>query len=262
MKVTLIQHDPDALEILLFTKQTRLKMSPDGLEAIKAWPMEKKLEQLEYMRNTIQSSWEFASYTFAIEDVTRAFTHQFVRHRHNSYAQQAQRAVDMTGFKTVKPDSVAANPIPDAYWDEAMEEIEMAYKSLVANGIPAQDARGVLPTNVCTNIVFKANLRSLHDMMLKRLCVKAQGEAQDVFREIRAAVVAVHPWADKFLRVYCATTGTCCFPTYPTKDCPVKSYVYNPETQQAYGSGRPLSLENIQEIWEANRAEAQPDIKA
>jgi hypothetical protein len=102
-------------------------------------------------------------------------------------------------------------------------------------------------------------------MALKRLCVKAQGEFQDVFREIRRVVMEVHPWTDRMLRVQCATTGTCLFPTYPVKDCPVKPYVYDPQTGQAYGAKelyklRPSTPDAIHKIWSAHRAEAQPGL--
>jgi len=255
MKVTLLNYTQQALELLIFTKQTRLRMSAQGLEEIEEWSMERKLQELEYVLHTIQSSWEFCDYTFMIEDVSRAFTHQLVRHRVGvSFAQQAQRAVHMEDFSYVTGPSAQQS----AVYDQTMAMINEQYKQLLTAGVRAQDARGILPTNICTNIVMKVNLRSLHDMMLKRLCVKAQGEAQDIFREIRARVLEVHPWADPMLRVYCATTGTCCFPTFD--GCPIKMIVYNPETCQAYDGGSLTSLNSIQQTWQHNRAEAQPEV--
>jgi flavin-dependent thymidylate synthase len=259
MKVTLLSYTPDALELLLFTKATRLRMSAGLMDDIRNMPMVEKLKQLEYMRNTIQSSWEFVEYVFLIEDVTRAFTHQLVRHRVGvSFAQQAQRAVDMSGFTYVTPPSVAEHASAIHNYRSTMNAINEGYQRLLGNGIPAQDARGVLPTNVCTNIVMKANLRTLHEMGLKRLCVKSQGEFQQVFREIRERVVEVHPWAERFIRVWCAFHGTCCFPTFPVKDCHVKAQVYNPETGLAYGAGVPGSLDGIQAVWANGFSEAQP----
>lgn len=285
MKVTLINHTPFALETLLFTKSTRLRMTGLGLDEVKAWPEEKKMAELDYMLGTIQSSWEFVDYIFAIEGVTRAFTHQLVRHRvGTSFAQQAQRAVDMSGFNYLATgdklnhgtgNSTRDSEIRDGWdhagenpsniYDRTMQQIDAGYKELVRLGVPAQDARGILPTNILTNIVFKANLRTLHDMGLKRLCVKAQGEFQDVFRAIRAEVIRVHPWAERMIRVQCATNGTCIFPSYPVRLCPVKRYVYNPETGNAYGAEEtpkllPSTPDAIQKIWESRRAEAQPDV--
>lgn len=266
MKVTLIGYTPNALEMLLFTRETRLTMTPGGMLEIMAWDEERKLRELEHARNTIQSSWEFVDYTFAIQDVTRAFTHQLVRHRAGtSFAQQAQRVVDMSGFTYETGPSIRGTPQEDQYRD-TMREIAIGYRKLVEGGVNKQDARGVLPTNICTNIVFKANLRTLHDMGLKRLCVKAQGEFQDVFRAIKSEVVKVHPWAERFIRVNCAWSGTCCFPDFPAEDCPVKMWVYDPEKGRAYSrAGYPSTPaktpDAIQEVWNEHRAEAQPVVK-
>lgn len=261
MNVTLLNYTPDALETLIFTKNTRLRMAATGLEEIKAWPEERKAKELEYMKNTIQSSWEFVDYVFLISDVTRAFTHQLVRHRvGTSFAQQAQRAVNMEGFTYETGDSIRDDQILAACYTTAMHEINEAYGDLIELGAKPQDARGLLPTNIHTNIVFKANLRTLHDMALKRLCVKAQGEFQDVFREIVARVSSVHPWANNFLRVECAWSGTCLFPSLPMEECHVKPRVYNQFTGFAYDGNMPATVELIYQLHRAKKTEIQPSI--
>lgn len=264
-QISLVNVTPHALETLIFTKNTRLRMTARGLQEIIAWPDEKKKQELEYMKGTIQSSWEFVDYIFMIEGVTRAFTHQLVRHRvGTSFAQQAQRAVDMTNFDHIPGPSIARSPVLVECWDDLMRAISDAYEQMVEDGANRQDARGVLPTNISTNICFKANLRTLHDMGRKRLCVKAQGEFQDVFRAIKAAVVEVHPWADDMIQVECGWNGTCIFPSYPVEDCPVKPHVYNPHTAMAYGAHIPESgvhpwpLVQIRALHASVRAEAQP----
>lgn len=259
MKVTCITHTPNAREVLIFTKNTRLRMTGLGLQEIIDWPEEKKAAELEYMKNTIQSSWEFVDYTFMIEDVTRAFTHQLVRHRVGvSFAQQAQRAVDMSGFEYLTGPSIADDEVLARIYNGVMGDINDGYQTLLQANVNKQDARGVLPTNILTNICFKANLRTLHEMSLKRLCVKAQGEFQDVMRAIVAEVAIATPWASDFLKVQCAWNGTCLFPTFPAADCPVKPYVYDPVTTLAYGGGHPSTLVQIEAIWRGERAEAQP----
>ena len=261
MNVQMINYTPFALETLIFTKNTRLTLRPELFEEIKAWPMTRKLSELEYMRHTIQSQFEFVDYIFLITGVTRAFTHQLVRHRVGvSFAQQAQRAVDMTGFEFETGPSIRSNTDRQAVYDSTMQQINAGYQALTQAGANPQDARGVLPTNICTNIVFKANLRTLHDMAKKRLCVKAQGEFQDVFRLIRLRVLEIHPWVDHFIRVWCAAHGTCMFHTFPVSDCPVKPIVYDPHNRQAYGGGKAGSLDFIQLTWERERAEAQPRV--
>jgi len=265
MNVTLLNYTTDALDLLLFTKQTRLAQSPGLLEEIKMWSIERKLAELDYMLGTIHSSWEFVDYTFLVDGVTRAFTHQLVRTRSGSYAQQSQRTVDMEGFTYVIPNGI--QPLVGAqelstgspytqrdlignllHGDErasnlygwAMDAINYAYAGMRAEGVPPQDARGVLPTNVTTNIVAKFNLRSLSDMAKVRLCTRTQGEYQTVFRAMRDAVLAVHPWAEPFIRVHCAATGVCCFPNYT--ECPIKGPVFNPATGRRWDCSVPITF--------------------
>ena len=135
MKVTLLSYTPDALELLLFTKQTRLTQSPGLLAEIKGWPEERKMAELKYMLGTIQSSWEFITYVFDIDGVSRAFTHQFVRHRQGSYAQQSQRTVDMSGFEYITPSALKNNADAEAVYIGAMSGINHDYQALREYGV-------------------------------------------------------------------------------------------------------------------------------
>jgi flavin-dependent thymidylate synthase len=198
MKVQLISYTDDAVNLLLFTKNTRLMNDDDAYAQIAEWPQEKKQEELDYMLQTIRSSWEFIDYTFNIRDVSRGFTHQFVRTRQASYAQQSQRTVDMSGFGYYTPTRIAENEVAKALYDEAMRMINDSYQAL-REIVPAEDARGILPTNIHTNIVAKFNLRTLSEMAKSRLSPRAQGEYQEVFKLMVSEVVAVHPWAEPFL---------------------------------------------------------------
>lgn len=215
MKVELISYTPDALNLLLRTKNTRLGSSDDPA----TWTDDRRAEHLEYMRDTIRSSWEFVDYTFHISGVSRALTHQLVRTRTGSYAQESQRTVDVRDHALVRPD------LPDArartVWDTAENAAFAGYSGLIDLGVPVQDARGLLPTAVETSIFAKFDLRTLSQMALVRLCVRTQGEYQDVFRAMREVVIAVHPWATEFIEVQCAATGTCAFPRYGRTSCPV-----------------------------------------
>lgn len=219
MKVSLLNFTDDALVTLLRTKGTRLSNSDDDPSL---WSADKQQEHLDYMLDTIKSSWEFVDYTFRIEGVTRAFTHQLVRTRTGSYAQQAMRVVDARGFEVNQPDSVKAN-IRGAtlVWDVAVDQMMTAYAAMVDWGVPMQDARGILPTNIETSIMAKFNLRTLHEMAKLRLCTRTQDEYQDVFRAMRELVLFHHPWAEPFLEVHCVATGTCAFPRYGKAECPV-----------------------------------------
>jgi len=249
MNVELLSYTPDALNLLLTTKGTRLAHSEDPA----LWDDRKKADHLAYMRDTIKSSWEFVDYTFRISGVTRAFTHQLVRTRTGSYAQEAMRVVNAAGFDSLMPPSVAeAGESSYRTWQTCMEEIDYAYRELVNVGIPRQDARGVLPTNVLTNIIAKFNLRTLANMAELRLCTRTQGEYQNVFREMKRLVVEEHPWADEFINVFCANHAHCAFPRYGAAECPVYPATIGTEELDRYRAA-------IREQFNAIRYEACPE---
>lgn len=241
MQVKLINYTQNALETLLYTKNTRLQAAAT-IEDVVAWDMEKKLKELDYMLKTIQSSWEFVDYTFEITGVSRAFTHQFVRTRDGSYAQQSQRTVDMSeAFEFVYPDSIKEidedsdfNSYSKIDWimHDCINNIHGTYNSLIEKGLPPQDARSILPTNTATAIIAKFDLRTLSHMAKTRLCTRTQGEYQQIFKAMKAEVVKVHPWAEKFIRVYCSAVGVCQFPNY--KECPIKPDIFNPESGRSW----------------------------
>lgn len=224
MKVTLIDYtgagasDParHAANLLVFTKNTRLEMKAGLLDDIAAWPQDRIEEELSYMANTIPSSWEFVEYKFLIEGVTRAFTHQFVRTRTGSYAQQTMRVLNVNGWdygtgpsiptledihkhfnensKDLAPDEIRRAGV----YHETMQVIAEAYDELVSEGAKVEDARGVLPTNIHTNIVAKFDLRTMADTARKRASSRTQGEYRDVMDAMKAEVLRVHPWAHLF----------------------------------------------------------------
>lgn len=224
MKVTLVSYTSDALNLLLVTKGTRLKHGEDPA----LWSDDKKQDHLNYMRDTIKSSWEFVDYVFKIEGVSRAFTHQLVRTRTGSYAQEAMRVVDARDALVLTP--AFAHEASLDVWARGVEQAMGAYAELVDAGEAPQDARGILPTNITTSIMAKFNLRTMSDMAKLRLCTRTQGEYQDTFRLMRAAVIEVHPWAEDFIDVYCAAHATCAFPAYGKKECPLYRFVIPQET--------------------------------
>ena len=189
-----------AANVLVFTKSTRLKMVPDLMGAVGAMSDEEINKELEYMANTIPSSWEFVTYTFLINGVTRAFTHQFVRTRTGSYAQQTMRVLDVDGWDYLTGPSIeSADKTWKAHYDQTMGQIDSSYRQMIDAGIKIEDARGILPTNILTNIVAKFDLRTFSDTQRKRASSRTQGEYRDVMDAMRAEVIRVHPWATMFL---------------------------------------------------------------
>jgi hypothetical protein len=157
-----------AAERLVFTKKTRLTMDRKTLEAVEGLPWSEIEDELRYMAKTIPSSWEFVTYTFLINDVTRGFTHQFVRTRTGSYAQQTMRVLRMCGWEYGTGPTIFRDEALRQKYDEAMGAIDSVYSQLIKSGAAIEDARGVLPTNIHTNIVAKFDLRVMADMLRKR----------------------------------------------------------------------------------------------
>lgn len=199
MKVTLLNYTQNAVDLLLFTKATRLTLSPSLMAEIAALSDEEKMKQLDYMANTIPSSWEFVDYVFLVEGVSRAYTHQQVRTRAASYAQQTMRVLDMGEFDYVYTDKNLQDETAKDIIDDVLHHIKSAYSKLIDIGHPAEDARGILPTNISTNIVCKFNLRTFVDIAKSRTGGRTQNEYQKVINAMVDEVLRVHPWAEKFL---------------------------------------------------------------
>lgn len=235
LTVDLIHATPDAEELLIFTKETRLLNDPEDYYKLLTISKEEKAEQFEKVFSSISSPLEFVDFIFLISNVTRAFTHQLVRHRVGvAFAQQAQRVVNMAGFSYMIPDKILEAPedariesiegisTPISVYEGTMDMISDAYRTLHEDfDIPAQDARGVLPTNVHTNILFKCNLRVLLEMCHIRMCVRAQGEFQKVVLAMRKEASQVYPWVYDKMGPLCISKGICAFPVFDR--CPIKA---------------------------------------
>jgi hypothetical protein len=204
-------HDPwYAAGLMIWTKQTRTEMTPGGIQDILKKTPDELTEELKYMAATVPSSWEFADFTFLISHVTRAFTHQFVRTRTLSFAQQAMQVLRVdkgNGWDYHVGTTIEADKDAKTLYEETMKTVGKAYTALAdIPGIHTEDARGVLPTNILTNIVAKGNLRVWADLLRKRASPRNQGakpgsegEWAFVHREIKRQMIEALPWTDLFL---------------------------------------------------------------
>lgn len=156
---------------------------------------------------------EFADFTFKVSGVSRALTHQLVRHRMASYAQRSQRYCEEDGFEFVVPRSVSSNSEANEKYNEAIEKIKEAYSSLLSMGIKAEDARMLLPNACCTQICVKMNLRELIHFCNERLCTCAQWEIREMARLMVKEVVRVAPELGEYLVPKCEAHAPYCFCT-------------------------------------------------
>lgn len=123
---------------------------------------------------------EHASASFRIKGVSRAFTHQLVRHRVASFSQQSQRYVSELEFNYIIPPSIEKNDRAAAVFRGYIEESRKAYAALRELGIKKEDARFVLPNAIESEIVFSANFRELRHVFALRCAPGAQWEIRRV----------------------------------------------------------------------------------
>ncbi len=181
MQVELLYHTPDPERAI--ATAARLCYAPVGAsELMETMPPERVASVLKtIMVSGHHSTLEHASYTFAVDGVSRALTHQLVRHRIASFNQQSQRYVKFTnGLEVIKPATVAADAEADRIFDEAIEVAKDSYEKLLALGVPAEDARYLLPNAAETKIVITMNVRELLHFFSLRCCNRAQWEIREM----------------------------------------------------------------------------------
>lgn len=180
MNVELLYHTPDPQRAV--ATAARLCYAPVGASELMETLSEDRIEKV--LRTILESghysTLEHASYTFAIDGVSRAMTHQLVRHRLASYNQQSQRYVTFREEpEFIVPDSVVAAGAAEKF-DTAARAAFKAYAELVELGVPAEDARYLLPNACETKIVVTMNIRELMHFFSLRCCNRAQWEIREV----------------------------------------------------------------------------------
>jgi len=151
---------------------------------------------------------EHATASFHIGGISRAASHQLVRHRLCSFSQKSQRYVSEEDARFVEPPSIAAHAEAARVYAAFLEQARRAYKELRALGIPKEDSRFVLPTAVTTELIMSFNFREALHIFSVRISPTAQWEIREVcrrmlevlypvapavFGEIRAKLMAAYP---------------------------------------------------------------------
>lgn len=202
LKVSLLSFTPEPENLVALS--ARLCYSPVGVEELKEKLSEDEKERLiNILRESGHTSpFEHASFTFAVEGISRACSHQLVRHRIASYSQQSQRYVsEVEGFEYIIPPLLREDPEIREIFIKAMEHAHRAYckiiEKLEKKGIRGekarQDARFVLPNAAETKIIITMNARELHHFFSLRLCNRAQWEIRELATEMLRLVRGVAP---------------------------------------------------------------------
>ena len=184
MKVKLLAHTPEPEKVI--SVAARLCYSKISVEELEEKLTEDKINSFlkKILELGHESVLEHASFTFAIEGISRACSHQLVRHRIASYSQQSQRYVNFDEIVFVKPDSITQNEELSKKFDDFLKNIEDFYLEMIDNGVPAEDARFILPNACMTKIIVSMNLRELKHFFKLRCCNRAQWEIRELAIEM------------------------------------------------------------------------------
>ena len=190
MIVRLLAHTPDADRICAAAAHSCYSedSAADPLETV---------DPAKMLRHVIgmghHSVIEHAVFTFSVEGVSRALTHQLVRHRIASFSQQSQRYVRLSEPTHAVPETVTRDPEATTVYEETMDGIWDSYSKLIGMGIPAEDARYVLPNGCTTNITITMNARELLHFFSMRCCNRAQWEIREMADEMLRLCKEVSP---------------------------------------------------------------------
>lgn len=160
----------------------RLCYAPIGADEIFAKMSTKQVKDLIgfLVKSGHHSAIEHASFTFAVEGISRACSHQLVRHRLASYNQQSQRYVAYDKPVFIVPPAIRKDAVKKRLFEKANAEAFRYYRELVEQGIEPEDARYLLPNATETKLVITMNARELFHFFTLRCCNRAQWEIREL----------------------------------------------------------------------------------
>ena len=177
MRVTLIQSTPNPIETISKIASICYDSDPKNpLGLVK-----------HLYSNGHHSVFEHIYFTFKIEGISRACSHQLVRHRHCSFTQRSQRYCSEECFDVVEPRSIENIDTIDEF-SHLMLDINEHYNDLRELGVPNEDARYILPNACTTELYLSCNLRELIHIANERLCTKAQWEIRKLVKQMIALI--------------------------------------------------------------------------
>lgn len=244
-QVTLISMTGNPLRVMAAASELyagHVVRSPGAVSRTKAEDWLRDMTKTE-----LQAPLEFIDMHFLIEGVTRAFTHQLVRQRTAVFVQESQRFAvkDNAELEVAMPPSIARLADDDprrVTWVLAVQRVADSYSQLINTGVPAEDARGLLPTNITTRVHYKTNLRNLCQHAGMRLCSQAQYEWKQVWEGMVQAILGYKPcpanerWQlhaiVSLFKPVCYMTGRCEFRAETDRWCSIRDRV---ETHYANG---------------------------
>ncbi|MBR5304186.1 MAG: FAD-dependent thymidylate synthase [Candidatus Gastranaerophilales bacterium] len=211
LEVSLIGIPSNLLDVIYTACRTCY--SADGAVDIFNNVTDDKEKKLSLIKRIISSGHystiEHIQLTFAINNISRAATHQLVRHRHMSFSQKSQRYVKEADFDYIVPVAIEKSSELLKKFNAHMEATSKLYTELVEAGIKKEDARSILPNATASSIVCSLNLRELIHLANLRLCTRAQLEIRMAIAKMCALVIEQEPWLTEHLVPKCERLGYC-----------------------------------------------------
>lgn len=233
IKVTLLEHTPEPEK--LAATAAKLCYSSSDINSLREGLSDEKIKDFINMLVSIghESVMEHVSFTFGIEGISRACSHQLVRHRIASYSQKSQRYVNENGFEFVTPPAVEELPEAKQEYDNVIRTITESYAKIAdmltekhkadfmaqgldeksasskARKLANEDARFLLPNACETKIIVTMNVRSLFNFFRHRCCNRAQWEIREVAVEMLRLCLEVAPNIFSHAGPSCVATGKC-----------------------------------------------------
>ena len=255
IQVTLIDHTPDPVRALYTAYRVCYSaLTPQQVLARIADERISQAKMLSFVEARLltghMSPLEQVHFEFGISGVSRAFSHQFVRHRIGiSFEQQSQRYVTYAGgeFPYSVPKTVERAGL-GGDMAALFAQAGALYEKMVEAGVPAEDARFLLPNATNTNFKITVNFASLLHIADLRLCTRAQWEFRRVVALMRAEVMRVAPELGRQLQPKCGERrlGYCDEEYEAWAECPIgRKRPHKRELFQLYDAYRQGELDDL-----------------
>ncbi len=277
INVRLLDHTTDPMRSLYLAYRTAYSaLTPqriaDQIDSEKI-PRQQMLDFIEKRLETGHASpLEHVWFEFAISGVSRAFSHQFVRHHIGiSFEQQSQRYVAFKKgeFPYTIPETVKRAGFGDRM-EQAFDRLGELYQEMVDAGIPAEDARFLIPNAANTNFKIVVNFLELLHICDLRLCTRAQWEFRQVASQMRAELNRTFPELAKYIQPKCGDKrwGYCDESVEDWEACPIgrkrphKKHLFELFDAHRKGQLAPLADDDFRVIEEIGSSVVTPALNA
>jgi len=207
--VELLAYSPDPERVVAVAARRSYSRHP----AKELWDElgDEEVSELLYrvIRQRHLSVLEHVHFTFAVEGVSRALSHQLVRHRIASYTQQSQQRASEQHFEFVVPPEIEDDPVLVREFQETMNNLGTAYQRMLDKGVKKGLARYVLPNACTTKLIMTMNARSLFNLISQRICGVEEWEFRTVATKIHEVLMTVAPNIFKYAGPPCVTELVC-----------------------------------------------------